>query len=104
VAWTTERVLRRLLPGEAAVEWIDPSARVSLIEHVIDKAWAGHPISEIEDSGVVRVAAVGRLGVAQLPRPDLVAQEGDVLYLTIASDALADVQARLATGPGKGGH
>ena len=25
VAWTTERVLRRILPSEAAVEWIDPS-------------------------------------------------------------------------------
>ncbi len=35
VAWTTERVLRRILPSEAAVEWVDPSARVSLVERTI---------------------------------------------------------------------
>jgi trk system potassium uptake protein TrkA len=104
VAWTTERVLRRILPGEAAVEWIDPSARVSLIERIIDAKLAGTLLSELEEPGRVRIAAVGRLGVAQVPRPDLVAQEGDVLYLTVASDALGDVDDVLAGGAAKGGH
>ena len=64
----------------------------------------GTRCSELEEPGRVRVAAVGRLGVAQVPRPDLVAQEGDVLYLAVASDALDAVDEMLAAGPAKGGH
>ena len=104
VAWTTERVMRRLVPSEAAMEWIDPSARVSLVERTIAGSWSGHPLSDLEQPGRVRVAAVGRLGVAQVPNPDLVAQDGDVVYLAVASDALADVDAALAAGPAKGAH
>ena len=104
VAWTTERVMRRILPTEAAVEWIDPSARVSLVERTIAGSWSGRPLSDLEDPGRVRVAAVGRLGVAQVPNADLVAQDGDVVYLAVASDALADVDAALAAGPAKGAH
>jgi trk system potassium uptake protein len=104
VAWTTERVLRRILPSEAAVEWIDPSARVSLVERTIAAGWSGHRLDELEQPGRARVVAVGRLGVAQVPPPDLVAQDGDVLWLTVASDALEAVDAMLAAGPTKGGH
>jgi Trk K+ transport system NAD-binding subunit len=50
------------------------------------------------------VAAVSRLGDAQIPRPGLIAQEGDVVYLAVHGDALAEIDARLA-GPVKaGGH
>ena len=104
VAWTTERVLRRILPGQTAVEWIDPSARVSIIERSIAASWSGHLISDLEEPGRVRVAAVGRLGVAQVPNPDLVAQDGDVLYLAVVSDAVAALDTTLAAGPTKGGH
>jgi trk system potassium uptake protein TrkA len=104
VAWTTERVLRRILPGQTAVEWIDPSARVSIIERSIAPSWSGHLISDLEEPGRVRVAAVGRLGVAQVPNPDLVAQDGDVLYLAVVSDAVAALDTTLAAGPSKGGH
>jgi trk/ktr system potassium uptake protein len=86
------------------VEWIDPSARVSLIERIIDAKLAGTLMSELEEPGRMRIAAVGRIGVAQVPRPDLVAQEGDVLYLTVASEAMGDVDKLLAGGAGKGGH
>ncbi len=104
VAWTTERVMRRILPSEAAVEWIDPSARVSLVERTIAGSWSGHRLSDLEEPGRVRVAAVGRLGVAQVLNSDLVAQDGDVVYLAVASDALADVDAALAAGPSRGAH
>ena len=36
-----------------------------------------------------RIAALSRLGVGQVPEPDLVTQEGDVLYVTVAADRLA---------------
>src|SRR5947207_9953537 len=32
VAWTTDQVLRRLLPSETSNDWVDPTGRVGLIE------------------------------------------------------------------------
>lgn len=86
VSWTTERVLRRVLPPEAAIEWVDPSAKVSLVERHIESPNAGRRYSDIEQVADVRVIAVARLGQAMLSTPTLVAQEGDLVYLAVASD------------------
>jgi trk system potassium uptake protein len=90
VSWTTERVLRRILPPDAAVEWVDPSAKISLVERHIEAPNAGRRYADIEDSAQVRVVAVARLGAAMLMSPNLVAQEGDLMYLAMAS---TDVEA-----------
>jgi hypothetical protein len=50
------------------------------------------------------VAALSRLGVGQVPTPDLVTQEGDVVYVAVASDRIADLDAHLADDAGTGGH
>jgi trk system potassium uptake protein len=95
VAWTTERVLRRLLPDATGVEWVDPGAKVSLVERVVAGSWAGQRYSDLEEPGALRIVAVGRLGVAQIPGPDLVAQEGDVAYIAVGADALGGLDERL---------
>lgn len=101
--WTTERVLRRLVPEAAAVEWVDPSAKVSLVERSLARAWAGHRLLDIEDAGV-RVVAVSRLGTAMLPTTQTVAQEGDVVYLAVAHDSMSRLD-ELTAGPAAGsGH
>jgi trk system potassium uptake protein len=104
VAWTTERVLRRLLPDEPAVEWVDPSARVMLVERAVPSEWAGQRLGDLEDPAVARVAAIARLGTAQLAKADLVLQQGDVLYLVVAGDALNELDARLSGSARAGGH
>ncbi len=102
VAWTTERVMRRILPEEAAVEWVDPSANVSLVEHTLGTAWSGHPALEIDQPGV-RLMALSRLGASRLPSADLVLQDGDVVYLAVAAEALERIPQVIA-GPPAGGH
>jgi trk system potassium uptake protein TrkA len=103
VAWTTERVLRKILPDQPAVEWVDPAANVAIVERSVPGTWAGHKLSDLEIDGVARLVALSRLGVSQLPRPDHVAQEGDTLYLAVAGDGLTALDAKLATSP-KAGH
>jgi trk system potassium uptake protein len=103
VAWTTERVLRRMLPDEPAVEWVDPSAKVMLVERTVPPQWAGRSLDELDGDGVIRVVALSRLGQAQVPRSRLVVQEGDVVYLAVAGDALQALDERLAA-TSKGGH
>jgi trk system potassium uptake protein TrkA len=104
VQWTIERVLRRILPDTAGVEWIDPSASVALIERAIPDSWAGHPVDGLESPGLVRVAGISRLGKGTIPTPGLLAQEGDLVWLAVSGEAIDDVDATLAAGPTKGGH
>lgn len=101
--WTTERVLRRLVPDAPAVEWVDPSAKVSLVERSFGTAWAGHRVLEAESVGV-RVVAVSRLGSAMLPTADLVVQEGDVVYLAVAHDAMTHLDQLVLNPPADPGQ
>jgi trk system potassium uptake protein TrkA len=103
VAWTTERVLRKILPDQPAVEWVDPAANVAIVERSVPANWAGHPLSDIEIDGVARLVALSRMGASQLPKPEHVAQEGDTIYLAVAGDGLTALDAKLATSP-KAGH
>jgi trk system potassium uptake protein TrkA len=104
VQWTIERVLRRILPESHAVEWIDPSARVCLIERLVPAAWAGHDVSDLEIEGEARVVAVGRLGVSQVGRPGLVIQDGDVVYAAVDGDKIAAFDERLNSSATAGAH
>ncbi len=102
VQWTTDRVLQRVLPDSPAVEWIDPSAQVLLVERTVPAGWAGHPVADLELDGVARVVALTRLGVAQVPTADLLLQDGDTVHLALAGAAGDRLDARLSAGPG--GH
>ena len=105
VAWTTDRVLRRILPDAPATEWTDPSATVILVERAVAPSWAGRRLADLDVEGLSRVAAIARLGVGQVPAPDLITQEGDVVYVMVASERLADLDAHLAgNGAAPGGH
>ena len=101
VEWSTERVLRRILPDAPGMEWIDPSASVCLVERPIPPSWAGHPVGDLESPGRCRLVGLTRLGSARLPEPDLLIQEGDVAWLAVPSDAVNGLDRRLAAGPGR---
>ena len=101
--WTTERVLRRLVPDAPSVEWVDPSGKVSLVERAFGVAWAGRRVFSVESAGI-RLVALSRLGSAMLPSPELVVQEGDVLYLAVAHDALVHLDALVDNPPTGDGH
>ena len=45
----------------------------------------------------MRVVAIARLGMAMLMTPALVAQEGDLMYLAVASADLPTLNSKLAT-------
>lgn len=99
VSWATERVLRRILPDQQAVEWIDPSARVCMIERPLPPGWAGRRVSELDVPERARVVALSRLGVSQVPSPDLIAQEGDLVYVAVAGDRIDEYEQHLAAPP-----
>jgi trk system potassium uptake protein len=105
VQWTTERVLRRIVPETSqGVEWIDPSAKVCLVERMVPSHWAGEPLLGLEIEGVARVAGLTRLGQASIPTPSLIAQEGDVVFMAVDGDRIDEVDDHFSRVPVKGAH
>ena len=101
VKWTSERILRRILPDLPAVEWTDPSAKVVLVERELPKTLVGTRVLSL-DSGIARIVSVRRLGAAVIPGADTVVQEGDVAYVAVEVKSLEAFDASLASTTGKG--
>jgi trk system potassium uptake protein TrkA len=99
VAWTTDRVLRRLLPQSTPPEWTDPTAKLCLVERGVPDPWAGRPLIELEEEVGARVVGVGRLGSALVPSAGTVAQQGDVLYIAVRTDDIEALDRALAAEP-----
>jgi trk system potassium uptake protein TrkA len=99
VHWSTQRVLRRILPEQSSVEWVDPSARVCLLERVVPSAWASHTVGELEVAGRLRVVALTRMGQAEVGQGDRVLQEGDSVWVAVADDALPQLD-QMLSAPG----
>jgi trk system potassium uptake protein TrkA len=95
VAWTTDQVMRRLLPAETRHDWVDPSGRVCLVERPIPAAAVGKKLGALNEPGRFWLTAATRLGKAQIVTANLVGQEGDVLHFVADIDALDELQARL---------
>ncbi|MDA2957024.1 MAG: potassium channel family protein [Ilumatobacteraceae bacterium] len=91
VTWTAERVMRRILPEESGIEWVDPTAKVTVIEREIPRDLVGKRYASLDVSGRVKVVAVNRLGSAAIPSEDLVGQEGDIVHFAVATPDLNDV-------------
>lgn len=104
VRWTTERVLQRVLPERPTVDWIDPSAKVVLLERTVPAAWAGHPAVDLDADGTARVVSVTRLGVAQVPTSNLLLQDGDAVHMALLGDGVDAFDERLAAPPNGHGH
>ncbi len=99
VSWTTDQVLRRLLPGESAADWTDSSGAIGLVERDLPAEWAGKRLSSLDAPGTFVLTAVTRLGTAHIARPDLVGQDGDILHVMAKLDALDQLEHALSHGP-----
>ena len=104
VSWTTDQVIRRLLPGSYEPEWVDASGKVALVERELPASWAGHLLSELNEPGRFTLSAITRLGTASIANDQSVGQEGDILHFVTDLDALDALQARLVSGEESGGH
>ncbi|MGQ0824848.1 MAG: potassium channel family protein [Actinomycetota bacterium] len=95
VAWTTDQVLRRLLPDETRHDWIDATGRLALVERPIPPAAVGHKLGHLNHPGRFWLTAVTRFGQAQVITADMVGQEGDVLTFVSDLAALDELQAHI---------
>ncbi|MCL2091018.1 MAG: TrkA family potassium uptake protein [Micrococcales bacterium] len=90
VRWTTDQVLRRLLPMGTTDEYRDPSGKVVLAQVDLDPAWVGLPVRRLEDASGARVAYLTRYGDGVMVTASTVLQENDVVHVLMqASDGPA---------------
>src|SRR3954468_21488473 len=60
VKWTTDHMLRRLLPEGAHAEWRDPTGHIALAEVAYNPAWVGRRLAKLELAAAVRIAFIRR--------------------------------------------
>ena len=99
VKWTSDQVLRRLLPQGHVPEFTDPSGRVVIAEMPIHEGWVGHRLFDLEAAAGGRVAYLSRLGEGLIPRADTVYQDGDLVHLALDRGRLAEAERVLDAAP-----
>lgn len=100
VLWTTDQIMRRLLPQGSRSEWQDASGKVQLAEVPLHREWFGKPVAMIEQHTSARVAFITRLGEGLIPNEHTVLQEGDVVHVMVEDKNLAATETSLALPPG----
>jgi trk system potassium uptake protein TrkA len=99
VKWTTDQVLRRLLPMGATDEFRDSSGQISLAQVDVHPDWSGRPLRHLERASGARIAFLTRYGDGVLPEPDTVLQENDVVHVLVRVADLPDVERVLTARP-----
>jgi trk system potassium uptake protein len=99
VLWTTDQILRRLVPEGSRSEWRDASGLIQLCEVHLEASWYGHPASIIEEHTSARLAFITRLGEGMIPDENTVLQEGDLVHVMVSNKDLESVDAILAKSP-----
>jgi trk system potassium uptake protein TrkA len=99
VRWTSDQMLRRLMPAGAAAEWRDPTGSVRLAEVHVDPGWVGQRITRLERESEARVAFLTRYGSGLLPDATTVLQDGDLLHLVMRDEDAERIEDLFARGP-----
>ena len=102
VPWTTDRLLRAVIPDGLISEWRDPSGTVTIVNLPYHREWIGRQLTELEDALGVRAAFVTRFGNGVLPTPDTVIQEGDLVYAAALSTQTNEIAQMAAVSPSEG--
>jgi trk system potassium uptake protein TrkA len=100
VAWSTDQMLRRLLPMGTAEEWTDPSGMVALAEMEVHPDWVGRLVHDLQDTTGARIAFITRFGKALLPTRETVLQDGDQVHVLLMRSDEEAIQEVFSTAPG----
>ncbi len=83
VRWTTDQILRFLLPEEVSVEYTVDNGEVVVTALPAPPEVVGQRALAVDIPGRRRVVAVSRFGVPRVPDKDLTIQDGDILHISV---------------------
>ena len=96
VRWTTDQVLRSIIPDEVPVEYTVDNGEVVVTGVPVPEEIVGKAVLGLDKPGIRRVLAVSRFGVPRLPDENLTLQDGDIIYLSVARGHLAELRDEIA--------
>lgn len=99
VLWTTDQILRNLIPEGSQSEWRDASAKIQLTQMHLHNDWHGRRILLVDELTKARVAFITRQGSGMVPDQHTVLQDGDIVHLMVAFEDIAEVEAFLEVSP-----
>jgi trk system potassium uptake protein TrkA len=99
VPWTTDRLMRMILPDGVSSAWRDPSGTVAVLPLPVHEGWTGRPISQLEQTTGCRVAFILLFGAGVLPKGGSVIQAEDTIYVAAVSGSIGDVSTAAAREP-----
>ena len=99
VKWTSDQVLRRLLPAGAEPYYRDPSGTIRLDQVPVPTEWIGQRTVDFQLQSRCRIAWIDRLGEGVLPTRETVIQEGDLLHVVMREEAAQQVYQVISSGP-----
>jgi trk system potassium uptake protein TrkA len=102
VPWSTDRLMRMLLPDGVASAWREPAGTVAILPLPVHEDWVGRPVRELERATGSRVAFIVRFGTGVLPKADTAVQAEDVVYVAAVTGTVSEVTAAAAVPPQEG--
>lgn len=95
VRWTTDQMLRFLLPEDVPVEYTVDNGEVVITSLPAPPSVVGKNALDLDLDGQRRVVAVSRFGVPRVPDKGLTIQDGDILHVSIVRAGAADLKEEL---------
>ncbi|MBA2312595.1 MAG: TrkA family potassium uptake protein [Actinobacteria bacterium] len=83
VRWTTDQMLRHLIPDDVGVEHTIDNGEVVVTALSAPAEVIGKSGATLDVDGLRRIVAVSRFGVPRIPNSTLTIQEGDVLHVAV---------------------
>lgn len=100
VSWRVSRIEQLLCHPRMRVADTLGNGEVVIVNLSVPQGWVGRPLSSLTAHGKIVPIALLRAGSAQVAAPEMSLQAGDVLYLSVAAEALDDLQAGLEEAGG----
>ena len=91
VRWTTDQILRSLLPEDVPVEYTVDNGEVVITAVPAPAEIVGKHALDMDLEGRRRVVAVSRFGVPRVPDKDLTIQDGDIVHISVVRGDAADL-------------
>ena len=102
VRWTTDQILRLLLPEDVPVEYTLDNGEVVVTAVPAPKELVGRHAVEVDLDKRRRIVALSRFGVPRVPDPGLTIQEGDILHISVVRGDAAELADALKAIPQEG--
>lgn len=94
-AWGAHKIKRLMLNSELHGTQELGNGEVQVMEARVSSFVAGRKVRDLTYDGAVNIFAIRREGRAFVPAPSIILQEGDILHLSVAADAVDKVEGLL---------